>query len=124
MSSSSSTQSLSSPATAWVFPENTSRMDVGSLEGRMSTTSMGKCAVRDDHPGGSIPQLFFQLDRPIVLPWAGLEKAPCRFCATKVEATTGPPRRELTMLSSVERLRLLYGEAVLEFKWPDPSFSD
>ncbi|KAJ3482731.1 hypothetical protein NLJ89_g12121 [Agrocybe chaxingu] len=45
MSSSSSTQSLSSPGLAYAcFPEKTSRIDMGSFAGEIARTSMGRCA--------------------------------------------------------------------------------
>jgi hypothetical protein len=106
ISSSSSTQSLSSPAEAWYvcFPENTSLIDIGSLlGGKIASTSIGRCAVRDDHPGGSMPHDFFQLDRPT----AGLINGPCRFCATNV----APPNR-LEPSSAVRLDRVLKGDAV------------
>lgn len=111
ISSSSSTQSLSSPADVYVcFPENTSRIDTGSFAGRIARTSIGRCAVRDDQPGGSIPQDFFQLERPTVPlpPYAGLANGPDRFCATNVVVADG-----LEPSSRDRRGRVLYGDAVL-----------
>jgi hypothetical protein len=40
-----------------------SLIDIGSLlGGKIASTSIGRFVVRDDHPGGSMPHDFFQLD--------------------------------------------------------------
>lgn len=67
-SSSSSTQSDSSPMVRDGRPVNTSRIPLGtSGAGKIASTSTAGCAARVCHPGGSIPQDFFQLERPMEL---------------------------------------------------------
>src|SRR5579859_4494744 len=78
MSSSSSTQSLSSPKLRLCLPVNTSRMLAGpSGPGDIESTSTGRCVERDCQPGGSWPHDFFQLVRPTVP--EGLIKGVIRF---------------------------------------------
>jgi hypothetical protein len=64
--------------------------------GDIASTSIGRCAVRVCHPGGSRPHDFFQLDRPIEPLKPGDVNAPVRFCAMNVVLVVVVvyPRRE------------------------------